>query len=143
MKYVIDSSSFINAWHSYLVESFPTLWEKLSEAIISGIVILSDMVYDELLRKEDGLKEFIKSVKDKRYTLTPELDEVVSKFANIPFWRAKIEEGDADLFVASTCIVEHANAVSEDKHIRQIGRAYNFPCIKFAKFISEMNWSFH
>lgn len=53
---VFDTSAFINSWRvHYRPGTFPTVWDRLDEAMGDGRIVCPRMVYTELESKDDDM----------------------------------------------------------------------------------------
>lgn len=60
-QYLIDTNCFIEAKNVYYPFDFaPSFWEQLGSAINEGSILIHDAVFDELIKGDDELKEWIK-----------------------------------------------------------------------------------
>jgi hypothetical protein len=80
IKYVIDSSSFINAGKFYPKKSFESFWTRVLELNQEGKVIIIKRVKEELLKGCDYLsQEFIKTIN----VTNEDIPEVINLFGEI------------------------------------------------------------
>ena len=61
MKYSLDTSTFLNAFiRVYPPDVFPKLWEKINTLIHDGHLKATEMVLEELKRKDDDAYKWVK-----------------------------------------------------------------------------------
>lgn len=59
MKYSIDTSALLDGWRRwYSPESFPNVWKRIDELILSSDLKATEEVFHELEKKEDELLEW-------------------------------------------------------------------------------------
>ena len=62
--YVFDSNSFITPYNTYYPFDFaPGFWRRLGDEIQKGSIVVLDKVYDELVKGDDDLSQWMKSRK--------------------------------------------------------------------------------
>jgi hypothetical protein len=64
-KYLIDSNSLITPYESFYPFDFAQIfWTQLGVHILSGSVVILDIVHDEILRGGDSLSEWLSGLED-------------------------------------------------------------------------------
>ena len=64
VPYIFDTNCFIEGWHrTYTLKIMPDYWKLLAEDIVSGHIISPSQVKEEIYKKDDDLKTWMK--KDK------------------------------------------------------------------------------
>jgi hypothetical protein len=59
--YCMDTSALIAAWDErYPPENFPQFWERVNDALMSGLMVVPECVIDELMKKSKDLAAWIK-----------------------------------------------------------------------------------
>ncbi len=65
MTYCIDTSALLDGWvRWYPIDVFPTFWSNMEVAIANGALVISDELYGETKKKDDGLSDWIKTRKE-------------------------------------------------------------------------------
>jgi len=152
VKYIIDTSALINAWHLYYPpKNFPTLWDKLTKIIKNGYLKAPLEVFDEL---EEGGDDLYKWAKDLKTYLFEERDEIQDLVVDIlhqfPYWANR---DDADPFVIAMAQFYNASIICCEKpdgrknpaEIRKIPdacRALGIRYLHFYQLVVEKEWSF-
>ena len=63
-KYCLDANVLIQAWQKYYSPYVcPSYWNVLNDLGEEGRIFMSEMVYDEIVRTEDDLSNWLKSSK--------------------------------------------------------------------------------
>ena len=59
--FIIDANSLITPFHNYYTFDWaPNFWQSVEESILSGNIVLLDIVRDEILRGNDELSKWMK-----------------------------------------------------------------------------------
>lgn len=105
MIYCIDTSAWLDGWvRDYPNEVFPSLWERLSEAIEEGVLKCSEEVYVEIKKKDDGLRDWLKS---RKKVLVPIDEEILATVSELLAAYPRLvdthrDRSQADPFVIAT-----------------------------------------
>lgn len=149
--YCLDSSALIAAWDErYPPENFPKLWELMDAALVTGRVVVSELVIDELMKKSKDLAGWLK---DRPDAILP-LDIVVQQRARellASYPRLVMEKKQAfaaDTFVIATAAVHGHIVVTEEgltgtmnrPNIPDVCRAEGQACIKLIEMIRTEAW---
>jgi len=145
-KYSFDSSGFIDAWNRYYpIDLFPTLWDKIATLLKKDIIIASTIVWDEIMRKDDELKNFLEKFKRSFKHPTKKEQEIVGKIINNnPDW-IKNGKNEADPFVIALAKLNHLKVVTYENpnktknHIPAVCRQFNVEYFSFIEFLREEN----
>lgn len=58
--YSCDTSAFLDAWvRHYPPDTFPGVWEQISNLVVRGQILFIDEVVAELGRKDDGAEQWV------------------------------------------------------------------------------------
>lgn len=81
--YLIDSNSLITAYRLfYSFDIAPSFWKKLSEHFISGKIVISDMVKNELEQGNDSLTEWLRNLESTHLCNHVDSD-IISTYGNV------------------------------------------------------------
>lgn len=117
MTYCIDTSFFIEGWRRYPPDIFPSFWDKVAEHITTGHLISVDEVWEEIKRKDDELKGWVKNHKQMFAPLdTPTMlrvKEIMSDFPTIV--QQGKDRNSGDVFVVAYAQTNSLTVVTEEK----------------------------
>jgi len=78
LTYCLDSNVLIQAWQKYYSPKYcPSYWEVLNELGEEDKIFIPSMVYDEIVRTDDELSEWLKSSKIKSKPITADVTEIL------------------------------------------------------------------
>jgi hypothetical protein len=151
----IDSSSLIHAWNrAYRVKNFPTFWKNLEEAIVSGIVVASVEVLNELAKKDDGVHAWCKGL---AHNLCVDLDDeqqehlqhIMGEYPRLVDTVKGKSGGDPFVIAVAMLRPKQIAVVTEEDfgkkdspRIPDVCRAENIRCLKLVDFIENRGWAF-
>jgi len=152
MSYSLDTSGFLDAWiRHYPIDVFPTIWQRLDEAVKSGLVFASEEVVRELERKDDEACEWIKARPHMVVPFGTELEtEVIKLMARFPrLVDSKKGRSGGDPFVIAVAIVgrhsvitgEHPTGRPDVPRIPDVCKELGIPCIRMLDFFREQKWN--
>ena len=147
--YVFDACAFIEAAHQYNIKKkqFQGIWNKISEMFLSGEIISSIEVFDEL--GDDDLVKWIKPYKNCFKPLSKEVQDNVTTILKeypgiINIKKNKKSSSNGDPFLIATAMCENGNAVivtnentTKEFGIPKISSKYNINSINLRQFIEE------
>ncbi|MHA1185308.1 MAG: DUF4411 family protein [Candidatus Heimdallarchaeota archaeon] len=85
--YIIDTSSLINLSRYNPIDVYPTVWRNLTNLRKRGLLHSSIEVYNEVSRKDDSLKDWVKANKqmfiEESATQLQFVSEILSKYPSI------------------------------------------------------------
>jgi uncharacterized protein DUF4411 len=152
IRYSFDSSALIYAWsEAYPIESFESFWDRFDEMVNGGHALISEEVYEELGRKEDGLFEW---VKQRPQIIVPHSDEVQAAVTTIlgshPLLiKARKNRSGGDPFVIAVAMCHHCTVVTQEgfgsenaPRIPNVCRAYEIGYQPLKEVIREQRWRF-
>lgn len=146
-SYVFDTNILINLQRRQPIDIYPTLWDKLSRLMGTGIVISSQEVLDEITTGSDTLVEWANQRKEAFLPTDEETQLTVRRILATD--RGLVEGGkkcnSADPFVIAVAIHNKCTVVTEESkngnpntpHIPDICEKYNVPYINFVQFMRE------
>lgn len=129
-KYVIDACALIDAVKNYNMSksTFLPIWETIDELIISGNLITSSEIKDEL--KDDELIEWVKQRKKFLVPLTKDIQEkVVEILKEYPtlIKMKSTSNSNGDPFLIATAIIEKGCIVTNEKLGDEKSGDYHIP----------------
>lgn len=148
-----DTSVWINGRRDlFPPDIFVTLWQRVEEAIESGLVRSIDVVRDELSKRDDATKAWATS----RADLFLELGEGVQRATSEVLRQHPKLMGAgggrnmADPFVVALAQVRSGTVVTEETptnnltkpRIPDVCAALNVPCLNLVGFIKSQGWTF-
>jgi predicted nucleic acid-binding protein len=115
--YCLDTSALINPWRRmWPPDLAPRYWEDVSALALTGRVVLSEEVREELLHKDDELASWAKANIQAWHTLTAEIQDSVRQIMRN--WGRLVDHrknrGSADPFVIATAKVLGAIVVTDE-----------------------------
>ncbi len=155
--YCVDACSLIWAMRSaYPIEHFPGLWGKMSEASKKGILISTELVFDELNTqegKEDGILTWASEHKDMFIKMDDAtaiaVAEVIKKYPLLV--DTLTDRNQADPYLIALAKVKNAIVVSEEGSAHNSPKKMKIPdvcskegirCIKLLPMLKEFGWKF-
>jgi hypothetical protein len=153
MKYCVDTSSLVEAWvRSYPPDVFPSVWEKLGEAMMSGELIATIEVLRELQRKEDELYKWLNKRKKMFVPIDLEIQREVQQVLSThkTLIDSRRNRSGADPFVIALAKIEGATVVTEETKSNSSARpripdvcdAMGLRWLNLLAFIREQKWKF-
>lgn len=156
--YCLDANVLIQAWQKYYSPKFfPDYWKMLNYFGNIGKIFISEMVYDEIVRTEDDLAEWLKKSKIK----VVKIDEPVTRclqaiYAKNPLHINLVDNTKArslaDPWVIAHAMNEKATIVTKEEKVTALNSTkvkipnvcenMNVRCINDFQFIEELNLQF-
>lgn len=121
--YCLDSNVLIQAWQKYYSPKYcPSYWEVLNELGEEDIIFIPSMVYDEIVRTDDELSEWLKSSKIKSKPITADVTEILkSIYAADPNHKHLVDSKKgrslADPWVIAHAIKEGSIVVTKEEKV--------------------------
>jgi hypothetical protein len=124
--YCIDANVLIQAWQKYYSPKFcPQYWEVLNDLGRQNRIFIAEMVYEEIVRTEDDLSEWLKGSE----ILVHKIDEPVTKclqeiYANNPLHKNLVDNTKqrsiADPWVIAHALNEKSIIVTKEEKVTAI-----------------------
>lgn len=125
-KFLIDTNSFIEPYNKYypfdLAESF---WKQLKHHIEIGNILLLDMVKDEIIKGEDELSEWLRSIDVAE--IDHRVPEIILNYGEI---LQKIQD---DLSYKETALENWSQETVADGWLIATAKANNYTIITFER----------
>ena len=141
MPYIFDTNCFIEGWHrTYTLKIMPDYWKLLAEDIVSGHIISPSQVKEEIYKKDDDLKTWMKKRQIVPKLLQEEKQQIENKVQEILKNHPKILKRlgilEADPYVIALAWLKNGTVVTAE---RRKGTA-NVPVmnIKFPLFAENL-----
>ena len=154
-RYCLDSGVFIESWHRvYAPDVFPTLWDRLAEGLNEGTLVSSDVVLQELRRKDDEVLEWCKSYPDAFIEASRSIQlrqqDIVKEFPRLVSQGSMIGSSYGDPWVIATgaeigcCIVsfEKLQGSNQKPKIPFVCHKLNLPHMSLLEVMQAENWVF-
>lgn len=152
--YCIDSCSLMSAMRdTYPISTFGSLWEELGKSFEDGILISTQIVYeeietgdDELLNWAEAYKPFFLRVDE---SLVHEVATVVTKYPTLIDHTSPREQ--ADPYLIGLAKLKSGIVVTEERFVGDNARRIKIPnvcksegieSIRLIEMIKRMNWKF-
>lgn len=149
-QFCIDTSAFSKSWHRhYEPDHFPSLWVEFDKSISSGLFVIPETVYDELLFQKDALSNWIKARKSK--LIIPTDGAFLAEVARISNLYPKLCQHTKDKEVADPYVVALAKIHNLIVVTEEGGKKFKIPdvclreaitCQPFATTIRQLGWRF-
>jgi Domain of unknown function (DUF4411) len=151
--YCIDSSSLIAAWSEhYPPTAFPGVWEKVDELIAAGRFCSPDEVSKEVSRKDDELKEWVKTHRGMFIPVDPvqaaEVKAILARYRRLTDTAKGRGGGDPWVIALAkvrgyTVVTQEALTGSTTRYkIPDVCVYYRVPYVRVVEMIVNEGWSF-
>ena len=154
-RYCLDSGVFIESWHRYYAQDvFPTLWCRLAEGLENGTLVSSDVVLEELRRKDDEIlmwcNTYVESFLEATESIQLRQKQIIAEFPNMVSQGSGIGSSRADPWVIATgaeigcCIVsfERLPASSKKPKIPYVCQELQIRHKTLLEVMQAEGWSF-
>jgi hypothetical protein len=154
MIYSIDSNSLIGLKKWYPQDLVPDLWNKIDQMLDNGTLVICELVYDELQKKDDELSQWL-SLRESKLVLLETNEQfqvvgadIINSYSIVDVNKSK---SDADPFVIAFAKVLKGKVVSEENRVSSGGKAINIPnvcekegipCLRLVDFFRETGIKF-
>lgn len=155
MTYCIDTSAWLDGWvRDYPMEVFPSMCDRLAEAIEAGMLKCSEEVYVEIGKKDDGLRDWLKERKQVLVPIDETIQEtVVELLTTYPrLVDTHRNRSQADPFVIATAEALGPDAVVvtgekprgklDTPKIPDVCDVRGIRCITFLDMLRDLGWKF-
>lgn len=119
-QYCLDTSVFIESWRQYYApDVFPTLWRRIARGLEAGILVSSDVVLEELSRRDDDIfrwcRQFTESFIEASVDIQTRQRRIVSRFPRMVAEGKMIGSSYADPWVIATGVEAGCSIVSFER----------------------------
>ena len=121
--YCLDSNLLIQAWQKYYSPKFcPSYWEILDELGSEERIFVPSMVYDEIVRTDDELSDWLKNSNIKSKAITTEVTEILKSIYDADTNHKHLVDSKkgrslADPWVIAHAIKEQATVVTKEEKV--------------------------
>lgn len=151
-RYSIDTSALIDAWHTYPLDHFEGLWERVAELIRESRLFAADEVKAELERGDDDCFAWLRAHKGFFVPIDRRQQEAMQRI-NREFPGLSDQVGRrslADPWVIALAQVRGATVVAHEARRRNerrpkiphVCRQLNVPHTRFIGIVKQENWVF-
>ncbi len=132
--YLIDTNSIITPFKTYYPFDFAQkFWIQLEEKIVSGDIVILDVVYDELKKGDDELKEWIMTF-DKNLFLSINNADIVDKYSEV------INYIDSANCYNSNALKAWADVTIADPWLIAAGKVYDYTLVTLEKRNANLSY---
>lgn len=152
MKYSIDTCAILHGWMQYPQDIFPTIWSSLADLAVSGEIMASDEVLEELSGKHDDAYDWALGHREMFYPVDEPIQyavrEILAEHRNL--YNPRKDRSGADPFVIALASIDDRIVVTEEKpsnnpdrpKIPNVCDAMGIRCITFLDLIRDQGWVF-
>lgn len=151
--YSIDSSALVFAWtDAYVIDHFASFWDRLDALAREGRALVTDEVFEEMARKEDGLFGWLSSRPHMIMPHTEDIQDSVSEvLARYPLLikATGVNRSGADPFVIALARCRGAVVISQEQNgstskpkIPDVCSGYGITCGRLRSLIATEGWRF-
>lgn len=151
MRFSFDTSGILDAWvRHYPPDVFPSIWDRMDESAKRNDIVVSEEVFQELKRKDDGIHEWIKN----RDAMIIPIDsgvqarvtEIMTRFGRLVDTRRNRSGGDP--WVIALALTQGLTVVAGERpsgnlskpKIPDVCSALGVPCIGVLDFFRLQGW---
>lgn len=149
MIYCIDTSFFIESWRRYPLDVFPSFWLKIEQHIDAGSLVSVDEVWEEINRKDDELRKWLKPRKQMFVPLDlPTMSQMKQILTDFPHMvQQGKDRNSGDVVVIAHAHVNSLVVVTEEKPnkkngIPQICQHYSLTAIDTVQLLRQLRIKF-
>lgn len=123
ISYCLDSNVLIQAWQKYYSPIYcPTYWDVLNELGDEGKIFIPSMVYDEIVKTDDDLSDWLKGSNIKVKPITSDVTQILTSiYAADPSHKHLVDNKKgrslADPWVIAHAIKESAVVVTKEEKV--------------------------
>jgi hypothetical protein len=154
MRYSIDTSALIEAWHrAYPIDVVPALWDGFDELITSGALRATEEVVLEIERKEDALHEWIAARPRLSVAIDSAIQPVVKQVltSHPKLLDTRKNRSGGDPFVIALGKITGCTVVTNERptnstarpNIPDVCAAYGVRYVNVLGLIREQGWVFY
>jgi len=121
--YCLDSNVLIQAWQKYYSPKYcPSYWDVLNELGSENRIFIPSMVYDEIVKTDDDLSEWLRASDIKVNRITSDITQILTSiYAADPNHKHLVDSKKgrslADPWVIAHAIKENAIVVTKEEKI--------------------------
>ena len=154
-QYCLDTSVFIESWRQYYApDVFPALWRRFANGLESGMLVSSDVVLEELSRKDDDIHRWCKQYPGAFLEASEKIQlrqrKIITKFPHMVSQGSGIGSSYADPWVVATgaeigcCVVsfERLQASSKKPKIPYVCQELQIRHKTLLEVMQAEGWSF-
>jgi hypothetical protein len=127
-SFILDTNTFITPYRSFYGLDFcPGFWDFLDNEFVTGRVVSIEKVWDEIVRNDDPLSEWLRARIDKtKFIDTSNEATIVDKYEDIALWvnnnqqfldyakRSFLQPEEADPWIGAYAAVAEAIVVTQE-----------------------------
>jgi Domain of unknown function (DUF4411) len=151
VSFSFDTSAVLDAWvRHYPPDIFPTIWERMDQAVSAGIIYVVDEVVTELKRKDDGIHNWIESREAMIVTIDEDIQRYLAKImGDYPrLVDTRKNRSGCDPWVIALAQARNHTVVTAEKatgnlvkpKIPDVCAALGVPCVDVVKFFRLQGW---
>lgn len=158
IKYCLDANFFIEGWNRYYSPDFCSgYWDIIDSLGKSGKVFIPQEVMNELQKKDDNLKKWLKDKKHLEHKIDLNVQNCLKKMYNANPSHKLLTNSERNRSMADPWVIAHAmaeNAIVVTKEVKDISpiskkvkipnvcENMNIECIDDFEFIRRMKLNF-
>ena len=156
MTYVLDTNAFLQLFHSYYRDRFPTLWGHFDDLTENGSITSTREVYREIEDDRDQrLRDWAKENKEIFPAPTAAEAGFVAQIFAVRHFQQVIEQKklykggkNADPFIIARAAALEGTVVTMESEPRNgakipnICRRFEIPCLSLEGFMEQEDWRF-
>ena len=125
-KYCLDANVLIQAWQKYYSPKFcPDYWKLLNELGLNKMIFLPQIVFEEIIRTEDDLAEWLKSSGIQRHKIDEPVTQCLKRIYDAnPIHQFLVDNTKqrslADPWVIAHALKENACVVTKEEKVTAI-----------------------
>ena len=131
VPYIFDTNCFIEGWHrTYTLKIMPDYWKLLAEDIVSGHIISPSQVKEEIYKKDDDLKTWMKKRQIVPKLLQEEKQQIENKckkFKKPPENIKAFGILEADPYVIALAWLKNGTVVTAERDGKRSGDEHKIP----------------
>jgi len=158
IKYCLDANFFVQGWNKYYSPDFCSgYWDIIDSLGKSGRVFIPQEVMNELQRKDDNLKKWLKDKKHLEHKIDLNVQNCLKKMYNADPSHKLLTNSEKNRSMADPWVIAHAmaeNAIVVTKEVKDTSPSskkvkipnvcenMNIECIDDFEFIRRMKLNF-
>ncbi|MFC1679818.1 DUF4411 family protein [Elusimicrobiota bacterium] len=153
-KYSIDTSGLLDGWRRYYPpDVMPGLWKNLEILIAQGTLIASEMVRDDLKKKDDEVYAWAQRHGKIFHVVDEQTQKAVSRILSRHrnMIHANRNRSGSDPFVIALAMVQKGSVVTGERpsgslkkpKMPDVCNALGVPCANLVELCRQQKWVFH